>query len=36
MFASFGKEGVPETVIPKINQETLAEIRPGYVGARVT
>jgi CRP-like cAMP-binding protein len=26
MLARFGKEGVPETVIPKISQETLAEM----------
>lgn len=26
LFARFGKEGVPETVIPKISQETLAEM----------
>jgi CRP/FNR family transcriptional regulator, cyclic AMP receptor protein len=26
LFAHFGKEGVPETVIPKISQETLAEM----------
>jgi len=26
MLAHFGKEGVPETVIPKISQETLAEM----------
>jgi CRP/FNR family transcriptional regulator, cyclic AMP receptor protein len=26
MLAHFGKEGVPETVVPKISQETLAEI----------
>ena len=26
LLAHFGKEGVPETVIPKINQETLAEM----------
>jgi CRP-like cAMP-binding protein len=26
LLAQFGKEGVPETVIPKISQETLAEM----------
>ena len=26
LFARFGKEGVPETLIPKLSQETLAEI----------
>jgi CRP/FNR family transcriptional regulator, cyclic AMP receptor protein len=26
LLARFGKEGVPETVIPKISQETLAEM----------
>ena len=26
LLANFGKEGKPETVIPKISQETLAEI----------
>ena len=26
LLAHFGKEGTPETVIPKINQETLAEM----------
>ena len=26
MLAQFGKEGAPETVVPKINQETLAEM----------
>ena len=26
LFAHFGKEGVPETVVPKISQETLAEM----------
>jgi hypothetical protein len=26
MVAHFGKEGVPETVVPKISQETLAEM----------
>ncbi|MGA9639945.1 MAG: helix-turn-helix domain-containing protein [Terriglobales bacterium] len=26
LLAHFGKEGVPETVIPKISQETLAEM----------
>src|SRR6201997_5303976 len=26
MLARFGKEGVPETVVPKVNQETLAEM----------
>ena len=26
MLSHFGKEGVPETVIPKISQETLAEM----------
>jgi CRP/FNR family cyclic AMP-dependent transcriptional regulator len=26
LLANFGKEGTPETVIPKISQETLAEI----------
>jgi CRP/FNR family transcriptional regulator, cyclic AMP receptor protein len=26
MLAHFGKEGVPETVVPRISQETLAEI----------
>ena len=26
LFARFGKEGVPETVIPKVSQETLAEM----------
>ena len=26
MLARFGKEGVPETVVPKISQETLAEM----------
>jgi len=26
LFAHFGKEGTPETVIPKISQETLAEM----------
>ena len=26
MLAHFGKEGIPETVIPKISQETLAEM----------
>jgi CRP/FNR family cyclic AMP-dependent transcriptional regulator len=26
LLAHFGKQGVPETVIPKISQETLAEM----------
>ena len=26
MLAHFGKEGIPEVVIPKISQETLAEM----------
>ena len=26
MLAQFGKEGKPETVVPKISQETLAEM----------
>jgi CRP-like cAMP-binding protein len=26
LLANFGKEGTPQTVIPKISQETLAEI----------
>jgi CRP-like cAMP-binding protein len=26
LLAHFGKEGVPETVIPKISQETLADM----------
>jgi CRP/FNR family transcriptional regulator, cyclic AMP receptor protein len=26
MLAHFGKEGVPEPVVPKISQETLAEM----------
>src|SRR5437660_10281879 len=26
LFAHFGKEGIPETVVPKISQETLAEM----------
>jgi CRP/FNR family transcriptional regulator, cyclic AMP receptor protein len=26
MLAHFGKEGVPQTVVPKVNQETLAEM----------
>ena len=26
MLAHFGKEGVPQTVVPKISQETLAEM----------
>ena len=26
MLARFGKEGVPDTVVPKISQETLAEM----------
>jgi CRP-like cAMP-binding protein len=26
MLAHFGKEGVPETVVPRISQETLAEM----------
>jgi CRP-like cAMP-binding protein len=26
MLAHFGKEGIPETVVPKISQETLAEM----------
>jgi CRP-like cAMP-binding protein len=26
LLAHFGKEGVPETVVPKISQETLAEM----------
>lgn len=26
LLANFGKEGVPETVVPKINQETLADM----------
>jgi CRP/FNR family cyclic AMP-dependent transcriptional regulator len=26
LLAHFGKEGIPETVVPKINQETLAEM----------
>ena len=26
MLAHFGKEGIPETVVPKISQETLAEV----------
>jgi CRP/FNR family transcriptional regulator, cyclic AMP receptor protein len=34
MLAHFGKEGVPETVIPKISQETLAEM-VGTTRARV-
>jgi len=35
MLAHFGKEGVPETVIPKISQETLAEMT-GTTRSRVT
>jgi CRP-like cAMP-binding protein len=35
MLAHFGKEGVPETVIPKISQETLAEM-VGTTRARVS
>jgi CRP-like cAMP-binding protein len=35
MLARFGKEGVPETVIPKISQETLAEM-VGTTRARVS
>ncbi len=34
MLARFGKEGVPETVVPKISQETLAEM-VGTTRARV-
>jgi CRP/FNR family cyclic AMP-dependent transcriptional regulator len=30
MLAHFGKEGVPETVVPKISQETLAEMLGGH------
>jgi len=26
LLAHFGKEGIPETVVPKISQETLAEM----------
>ena len=26
LLAHFGKEGVPETVVPKISQETVAEV----------
>jgi CRP/FNR family transcriptional regulator, cyclic AMP receptor protein len=35
LLAHFGKEGVPETVIPKISQETLAEM-VGTTRARVS
>jgi hypothetical protein len=35
LLAHFGKEGVPETVIPKISQETLAEM-VGTTGSRVS
>jgi CRP/FNR family transcriptional regulator, cyclic AMP receptor protein len=35
LLAHFGKEGVPETVIPKISQETLAEMI-GTTRARVS
>lgn len=35
MLAHFGKEGVPETVVPKISQETLAEM-VGTTRARVS
>jgi CRP-like cAMP-binding protein len=34
LLAQFGKEGEPETVIPKISQETLAEM-VGTTRARV-
>jgi CRP/FNR family transcriptional regulator, cyclic AMP receptor protein len=35
LLAHFGKKGVPETVIPKISQETLAEMvgTPGHGSA---
>jgi CRP/FNR family cyclic AMP-dependent transcriptional regulator len=35
MLARFGKEGVPETVVPKVSQETLAEM-VGTTGSRVS
>ena len=35
MLAHFGKEGVPEAVIPRIRQETLAEMI-GTTGPRVS
>ncbi len=35
LLAQFGKEGAPETVIPKISQETLAEM-VGTTRARVS
>ena len=35
LLAHFGKEGVPETVIPKISQETLADMI-GTTGSRVS
>ena len=35
LLANFGKEGKPETVIPKISQETLAEIIGTITSVRV-
>jgi CRP/FNR family cyclic AMP-dependent transcriptional regulator len=35
LLARFGKEGVPEAVIPKVSQETLAEMR-GTTRSRVS
>jgi len=35
LLAHFGKEGVPETVVPRISQETLAEM-VGTTGSRVS
>jgi CRP-like cAMP-binding protein len=35
LLARFGKEGKPETIVPKISQETLAEM-VGTIRARVT
>jgi hypothetical protein len=35
LLAHFGKEGVPQTVIPKMSQETLAEMM-GTTRSRVS
>ena len=36
LLAHFGKESVPETVIPKISQETLADMRESCVAIPAT
>ena len=35
LLAHFGKEGIPQSVVPKISQETLAEM-VGTTGSRVS